>query len=263
MDKDKERPALDWFEQMLELVKSNSSIDHKILKDPSGSLKWLEISSTKCHIDPQLGPIRAVRLVVSTTRTYKVDVLYPIPRSVERLKGLVTDDYESIINIIQESGGHVLCPGIQPEWYEEMYKANGYHRENVRTLQLPIKRYEATDCFLWHKPSNRYTKVGNKLFNVCNNCKREARCSQQNATRNINIDQDIKDARMSASSNYPISRLTPKAQSERLKRLKSENKSNRERLQQLRSKSSIKSIPTKHRSPASLSETNSSCTLDS
>ena len=89
MDKDKERPALDWFEQMLELVKSNSSIDHKILKDPSGSLKWLEISSTKCHIDPQLGPIRAVRLVVSTTRTYKVDVLYPIPRSVERLKGKI------------------------------------------------------------------------------------------------------------------------------------------------------------------------------
>ena len=78
----------DWFEQVVALVKSNPSLEHKILKDPSGSLKWLEITSTKCFIDPQLGPVSAMRLVVSTTKTYKVDVLFPVPRTVERLKGM-------------------------------------------------------------------------------------------------------------------------------------------------------------------------------
>ncbi len=83
-------PKKDWFEQMLELVESNSSLEHKILKDPSDSMKWLEITSTKCLIDQQLGPVKPARLVVSTTKTYKVDVMFPIPRTVERLKGKPT-----------------------------------------------------------------------------------------------------------------------------------------------------------------------------
>ncbi len=60
----------------------------------------------------------------------------------------------------------------------------------------------------------------------------------QNATRNVNVDKDVKDARMSTSSKYPVAKLSPNGQLEKLKRLKAENKSNRERLQQLRSKSS-------------------------
>ncbi len=152
--------------------------------------------------------------------------------------GLVTDDYESIINMIQESGGYVLCPGIQPEWYEETYKTAGYQRETVRTFQLPIKRYEAADCFLWHKPCNRYTKVGDKLYNVCANCKLEARNSQTNATRTANVNKEVKDARKSTTSKYPMAKLSPNGQSEKLKRLKAENKSNRDRLQQLLSTSS-------------------------
>ncbi len=79
--------------------------------------------------------------------------------------GWVTDDCESIIKMIQESGGYVFCPGIQPEWYEETYKTAGYQRENVRTFQVPI-RYEAADCFLWHILCHRYTTVGDKLYTL-------------------------------------------------------------------------------------------------
>ena len=75
----------DWFKSMLSLVKSKSSLEHRILQDPSGSIEWLEIIPRKCQIDKTLGPVKSVRLVVSTTKTYKVDVLYPIPRSIERL----------------------------------------------------------------------------------------------------------------------------------------------------------------------------------
>ena len=32
----------DWFEQVVALVESNPSFEHKTLKDPSGCLKWLE-----------------------------------------------------------------------------------------------------------------------------------------------------------------------------------------------------------------------------
>ncbi len=62
---------------------------------------------------------------------------------------MVTADYPSLIDLIQESGGYVLCPGIQPAWYEEKYKIAGCERVTVRHFKLPTKRYESIDCLLW------------------------------------------------------------------------------------------------------------------
>ena len=94
---------------------------------------------------------------------------------------LITVDYQGIINLIEESSGYVLCLGMQPEWYKEKFKTAGYKREKVHEFQLPLKRCESVDCLLWHQPWNRYSKLGDHLFNVCSNCKEEGRRALQNA----------------------------------------------------------------------------------
>ena len=151
---------------------------------------------------------------------------------------MITDDFLSIIDLIDESGGYVLCPGMQPDWYEETYKTAGYQRDKVREFQLPTKRYESIDCLLWHKPCNRYAKLGDNLYNVCSNCKQEGSRALQNAERSLNVDETVKDARRSPSSNYPMAKLSPSSQSEKVKRLKKENKINHDKLQKLLEKSS-------------------------
>ena len=97
------------------------------------------------------------------------------------LVGLITEDHQSILNLIEDSNGYVLCPGMDPEWYEERVKTAGYQHEKVRKFHLPVKRYESIECLLWHKPCNTYTQLGDHLFNVCPNCKEECRRVVQNA----------------------------------------------------------------------------------
>ena len=61
----------------------------RILSEPSGTSKWLEITRPACSLQPPLGPVDVRVLVSLTTRVYQLQVLYPIPRVgvVERFKG--------------------------------------------------------------------------------------------------------------------------------------------------------------------------------
>ena len=150
----------------------------------------------------------------------------------------MTEDYQRVLGLIQEEGGYVLCPGIQPAWYEDKHKAVGFQRENIRAFKFPRKRYESVNCLLWHKPCNRYTTVGDHVYNVCSQCKQEAWSTLQNANRNAKLDQSTKDARRNPSSKYPIANLPPSSRSRKVDRLKKENKANRDKLNKLLEKTS-------------------------
>ncbi len=139
---------------------------------------------------------------------------------------------------MDESGGYVLCPGLQPEFYEEQFKTAGYKRERIVDFQLPVKRYEAANCLLWHKPSNRFAKLRH-LFNVCSKCKDEGHRAVQNAKRNLSASEEVKDIRLNPASNYPISKLSPNNQSIKVKRLKNELRLNKEKLEKLLQESSM------------------------
>ena len=76
-----------YFTDVIKAVKSVASLKHNVLQDKSGSHKWLEVTPSTCYLDKSLGPVNVVRLLVSSIKAYKVQVLYPIPRCVERLKG--------------------------------------------------------------------------------------------------------------------------------------------------------------------------------
>ncbi len=44
--------------EMIQSIESNSSLEHKILKDLSGFMKWLEITPSNCYIDKELRPVK-------------------------------------------------------------------------------------------------------------------------------------------------------------------------------------------------------------
>ena len=77
-----------WIQALHSSALQAESAKVRILSEPSGTLKWLEITRPTCSLQPPLGPVDVVRVLVSvTTRVYQLQVLYPIPRVVERFKG--------------------------------------------------------------------------------------------------------------------------------------------------------------------------------
>ena len=152
--------------------------------------------------------------------------------------GLITKDHQSLLNLIEDSSGYVLCPGIEPEWYEQRVKTAGYQREEVREFHLPVKRYESVECLLWHKPCNTYTQLEDHLFNVFSSCNEECRRVVQNAERSLCTDETIKDARRSVLSKYPMSKLSPNSQTVKIKRIKKENQAYKQKVQKLLEKTS-------------------------
>lgn len=151
-----------------------------------------------------------------------------------------------VIDLIQESGGYVMCPGIEPTWYEEKYKIVGYKRKSVREFNFPLKRYESVDCFLWHKPCNRFAVMGDRVFNVCSKCKHESRYLAENAERISKVDRVSREARTHPSSKYPIAKLSPNDQSIKVERLKKELKLNRDKVEKLLKQTSKSVIGTVH-----------------
>ena len=126
------------------------------------------------------------------------------------------DQFDEIFYLI--SGKYALCPGIDSSFHEDKVKVTGYHHDNVHILSQPVKRYESTSCLLWYQPCNVYARVGHGLHNVCE-CKVEAQCSVQNATRNVLLSLDEKDARRNP---LPVCRLSPASLNEKIKHLKRE-----------------------------------------
>ena len=77
-----------WMRALVSAVKKYPSVKLRVLSEASGTSRWLEITRDQCLVEPTLGPMDIARLLVSAnTRVYQLQVLYPVPRVVERYKG--------------------------------------------------------------------------------------------------------------------------------------------------------------------------------
>ena len=57
---------------------------------------------------------------------------------------------------------------------------------------------------------------------MCTECKKEAKRATANAERAILVSEEEKQQRLNPQSKYPLSKLSPKSQTERISRLKKE-----------------------------------------
>ena len=64
------------------------------------------------------------------------------------------------------------------------------------------------------------SSVGHDLHDVCTECKKEAKWVTANAERAVLVSEE--EQRLNLTSKYPLSKLSPKSQAERISRLKKE-----------------------------------------
>ena len=101
--------------------------------------------------------------MVSDSLVYHVDVLFPIVRNVENLKGMfyyyvihetgylinvklillgVIDqsNISEVVDLVDGSAKFAFYPGLLSDWYEEKRDATGFHRKDVQVFEVPSKR---------------------------------------------------------------------------------------------------------------------------
>ena len=136
-------------------------------------LTWIEITPKLAVICGDSGPLVPVRLLVSPTHCCKLQVMWPLVRTVRTtfVQGSSGESFVALLEQILPTSPYVLCPGIAD--YCQKYGA--IHRD-VQGLQKicegsAVLRYESEQCSKLHVPANQKTRPGNRTYNMCIQCK--------------------------------------------------------------------------------------------
>lgn len=58
------------------------ALKQHLINDSSGLLEWLELVPPHVVVDPTTGPVNILRLLVSESKMYRLQVLFPFIRNV-------------------------------------------------------------------------------------------------------------------------------------------------------------------------------------
>ena len=80
-------------------------------------------------------------------------------------------DFFAVCEIISRKGGYKYFPGIDVAHYYDHY--HRYHIKSVRSWELPFKRIDSVNCFIWHQiPKNATAEEKSSDMVLCKSCKR-------------------------------------------------------------------------------------------
>lgn len=184
----------------------------------SGSLKWLQVRQKDFYIDPELGPVVVARILVSSNRIVKLQILFPTYKTVYT-KLFVEEEMEDILSEL--STDHVICPGLPG--YKDKYTVLGYHPSHVRILETcHIQRYDHEHCPIWHVPSGTFSKRDRILQNMCKQCKYLQNGVVRLATKACEVDPAERESWTDPSSNRPLAYMSAADREERYRKLRQE-----------------------------------------
>lgn len=182
------------------------------------SLKWLQVRQKDFHIDPELGPVVVARILVSSNRIVKFQILFPAYKTVYT-KLFVVEEVENILSEL--STDHVICPGLPG--YRDKYTVLGYHPSHVRILETyHIQRYDHEHCPIWHVPSGIFSKRDRTLQNMCKQCKYLQNSVVRLATKACEVDPAERESWTDPSSNRPLAYMSMADREERYRKLRQE-----------------------------------------
>lgn len=184
---------------------------------------WLEVVPSHVHTYEGVGPVHPVRLVISATQLFYLQVNYPMTRTVQH--GLLGScDDEQLLQVLQQLCEYQMCPGI-PD-YEEAYQSLRHHPKQLQMISIGNKviRYESSKCLIWHMPTNRKSTPLDRRHNMCIECKTLDKKLTKEAQAAAFVTETQKAARTLPSSNYPFSLLSPASQKSRVRKLMQERK---------------------------------------
>ena len=190
-------------------------------------LTWLEVCQRQAKIIPEVGPVHPVRVVIGMPLVCKLQVVWPVVRTVHQVVLRCHDD-EGLFKLLQQmlpESKYAVCPGISD--YIERYSSLIHHPVKcLRKISIgdEILHCESVSCLLWHIPTNQRSIPGERLFNVCAHCKAVDRLLAKDAAAAASSSSDTKMARTLPTSNYPLEMLFPASQKARMRRIMKDRK---------------------------------------
>ena len=183
-----------------------------------GNLKWLQVRQKAFHIDPELGPVTVARILVSSNRIVKLQILYPVYKTVYT-KVFVDEETENILSGLSQD--HVICPGLPN--YSDKYSVLGYHPSHVRILDAcHSTRYDHEDCPIWHVPTGTFSKRDRTAQKMCKHCKYLQNSVVRLATKACEVDPAERESWTDPSSNRPLAYMSAADREERYRKLRQE-----------------------------------------
>ena len=183
-----------------------------------GDLKWLQVRQKDFHIDPELGPVVVARILVSSNRIVKFQILFPVHKTVFT-KLFSEHETENILSEL--SIDHVICPGLPN--YSDKFSVLGYHPSHIRILKAcHVTRYDHEHCPIWHVPSGTFSKRDRTAQKMCKLCKYLQNSVVRLTTKACEVDPAERESWTDPSSNRPLAYMSAADREERYRKLRQE-----------------------------------------
>ncbi len=194
---------------------------------------YLTITGKSQFISEGAGPVNSPRLLLKfETKSdeplkayYNFQVLF---RSVEAGEYDKTAVETRLQQLLKESG-YVTCPGIT-QLQSEKVKCN---TKKLRLWGEPFQRIDSVKCAAFHQPNNRKLHPLHPLYNCCFACKELFQAIKKHEKKAARTSPTTRKKRLTASSHYPISKLSPVSQQARVKNVMLERKAALKRLKKI------------------------------
>ena len=135
---------------------------------------------------------------------------------------------EGYLSQLSDSSRFVVCPGIR-----EYPSTVRFKTKNLVVWTDPFERFFSCKCSQWHIPNNSRQSSDSKGFNCCKACKQLLHDIHQLQQAAESVPDPVRNERLSVSSNYPISKLSPASQLTRLSKANEQRKQYARKLKKL------------------------------
>ena len=190
-------------------------------------LTWLEVCQRQAKVIPEVGPVYPVRVIIGMSLVCKLQIVWPVIRTVHQVALRCHDD-EILFKLLQQmlpKSKYAVCPGI-PDYIERYSALIRHPVKCLRKISIgdELLRCESASCLLWHIPTDQRSILGERLFNVCAHYKNVDRLLAKDAAAAATSSLDTKIARTLPTSNYPLEMLSPASQKARMRRIMKDRK---------------------------------------
>lgn len=226
----------DFIQNVVDYLDSQSefvNLNYRILNTVSGDF-FLELTHKVVDIvSNEAGPYHSARLVIGSLTTRFI--VFGNTLQTDRTECLLTHNFEGLREYLRLfTGEHRCCEGIPLEVYKLKSENVRYNVKDACQSFVPSACIRSRKCSWWFKVGRTKYFEG-EAVKICVNCRKLQYYVKDRG--NINKKSE-RSQRLSVSSHYPLSLLSPQSRSKRLGNIakKRENQSRRIRKLKIRIK---------------------------
>ena len=185
--------------------------------DRTGPGTWVQILPPYvATVQSDVGPIDAVRIIVSDNLIYHMQLLFPTIKTVETgFVKLESTALKTMLGAVLPSSGYAFCSGISKKDYDDIFAVLRYDPKHLRKTQVGNQeRVDANTCQVWFHTTAGYTLQEDRtlISPMCAPCKQLMKRMKDAAQSAILVSPEERSKRVQPDSHFPITQLSPASQ---------------------------------------------------